>query len=291
MAPADGFPGGLKLRLDADPSAGDGASPTGRGMLGIPEGGIKPQAPILDGNKYEARGSLRPGPRPPSVMLRVMRMRLAIVTFLLLWTPLGCRTEELDVATAETRKAELRNIESKAEHFRRRTEWAKAKESEYRILVTEAEEKLAEIRGQLLQLRQDNNRRAAEVAKLVNEGKVLDADMAKRRQDITAKKALIQKLTQEGKDLEKSRRETEARLAELKAALLRVTEENRAALERTKAFFQSMGWEFPKLPGPAPEKPPAKNAPPKKAPVKAGPVKTPPAKANPTKTTPASKKK
>ncbi len=234
-------------------------------MLGIPAGGIKPPNARWDENKYEGHGPFPPDSRRASVMLGVMRTRFAIVAFLLLWLPLGCGTEEVDVATAESRKAQLRTVESKAEHFRRRMEWAKAKESEYRILVTEAEERLAEIRGRALQLRQDNNRRAAEVAKLVNEGKALDADIAKRRKEITARKAEIQKLTQEEKDLEKSLKETEARLAQLKDSLLGVARKNREALEKTKAFFRSMGWDIPKPPGPAPQKPAPKKAPPKKA--------------------------
>ncbi len=215
-------------------------------------------------------------------------MRKPIVTVILFILPLvGCRTEELDVATAESRKAQLRNVESKTEHFRRRMEWASQKESEYRILVTEAEERLAEIRGRVLQLRQDNNRRAVEVAKLVNEGKALDADIAKRRQDITAKKAAVQKLIQEEKDLEKTSEEAQARLSQLKTSLLRVAKENGVALEKTKAFFRSMGWEIPPPPAASPEKTTPSKKPPQKTPAE----KTTPAKSAPAKTTEPAKTK
>jgi len=91
----------------------------------------------------------------------------------------SCSSETPGDSTVAAQEARVRSEESLASNFLARVEWAEAKSDEYRVLVQEAEEQLAVIRGDLRSLRAVNEQKAVELQRLTAESATLAAEIKK----------------------------------------------------------------------------------------------------------------
>lgn len=114
----------------------------------------------------------------------------------LLLCALSC-SSDMSVAKRERYFARTGSELALVEHYIERFNWAEAKSAEYAELVAQAEQKLGELRGQLRDLRQTNDKRAKEIAALQAETEKLGAETAERQAQLAAAQAAVQKIEAE----------------------------------------------------------------------------------------------
>lgn len=128
---------------------------------------------------------------------------------------LGCQSDIMSFEEEQRYHAKSEAAEARVRDCVKRIQWAQEKAEEYQPVLELAESDLAEIRGQVRELRDRNQRAAEEIAKLDEEAKKLEADRKALTDQVAAKKTATAGLRESLKQFAEAEPEAKALLQRL----------------------------------------------------------------------------
>ena len=129
---------------------------------------------------------------------------------------LGCQSDTMSFEEEQRFHARSEGAEARVRDYVKRIQWAQEKADEYQPVLELAESDLAEIRGQVRDLRDRNQRAAEEIGKLDEEAKKLEADRKALEGQVAGKKAALEQLRQALQKYAEAEPEAQALLERLK---------------------------------------------------------------------------